>query len=42
MCVSITDKNVKIIPDYISQRKDIAVISSASVSTVSLTGQNLF
>ncbi len=35
-------KNVKFIPDYIYQRKNIAVISGASAATVSLTGQKGF
>lgn len=39
MYIAITDKNVKIIPDYRSQRKDIAVMSGASAATASLRGQ---
>lgn len=33
-------KKTEIMPDYICQRKDIAVISCAWASTVSLIGQN--
>lgn len=39
MYIAITGKNVKMMPDYVSMRKDIAVISGASAATASLTGQ---
>ncbi len=40
--ISITVKNVKIIPDYISRRMDIAAISGAWAATVCPKGQNSY